>query len=181
MRKRTADELETMRANALARAHRYESRALNMPKYRSTYNYMGFARKARQLADELKVREDVMRKQEEQRIEGRDVRELAALCDKLGAEFGAVLRQLHVELTALRQRNGGRGPSALMCWSALERCAMRNFEGTVLRSLRSSPRLAVQLSFVAQIEKWLPSLGTPAPSPSPSPPAQQSPSSSVAA
>jgi hypothetical protein len=82
--------------------------------------------------------------------------------------LGETLRRLHAELNLARQR-AGRGPSGIMLWSALERCATRYFEGTVLRSLRGSPRLARQLTFAAQIGLWAPSLNTPATS---SPPSQ---------
>jgi hypothetical protein len=108
------------------------------------------------------------------------LRKLAALCDQHAQAFGDVLRKLHVEIAAARQRNDGRGPPAILVWSQMERCATRYFEGTILRSLRSSPRLPQQLTFAQQVERWMTMLapppvpplhaGSPSSSPSPSRP-----------
>jgi hypothetical protein len=104
-----------------------------------------------------------------------DLRELAALCDEYAEKFSDALRRLHSEIAACRQHNGGRGPSGMLVWSALERCATSRFNGTVLRSLRGSPRVAGQRTFAGQLECWIPSLTAPPPSPSmlapPPPPA----------
>jgi hypothetical protein len=98
-----------------------------------------------------------------------DLRELAQLCDRYAEAFSDVLRRLHSEIALARQRNGGRGPSGLVVWSALERAATACFGGTVLRSLRGSARVAGQRTFAAQIECWMPSLSAP-PNPPPSSP-----------
>jgi hypothetical protein len=124
---------------------------------------------ARKFADELLERIEQMKKQKD--VATTDLRELAQLCDEYAEAFGGVLKRLHAELVAARQCANGRGPSALLLWSGLERCATRNFEGTVLRSLRGSPRIAQQPSFVEQIERWLPTLNAPNPPSSPPPPA----------
>jgi hypothetical protein len=59
-RKRTVADLETIRANALARARRYDARSKSKPAYASQYRFI--AKQSRQLADELQQRIDVMRR-----------------------------------------------------------------------------------------------------------------------
>jgi hypothetical protein len=122
----------------------------------------------------LQGKKSVMRKREDASAKSvqADIFELAALCDRHAAEFGNTLRRLHAEIVAVRQRNGGRGPSGLMVWSGLARCATRYFEGTVLRSLRGSSRLPQQPTFAQQVERWLSMLNAsnPPPPSSPSPP-----------
>ena len=94
-----------------------------------------------------------------------NLRKLAP-CDRHAEAFSTALKKLHAELVAARQRNNGRGPSAILVWNALERCATSRFDGTVLRSLRGSPRMAGQRTFAGQVETWLPMLSAPPPSPS---------------
>jgi hypothetical protein len=100
---------------------------------------------------------------EQQDMAADNLRGLAKLCDEHAAAFSDALKKLHAEIVAARQRNGGKGPSGLVTWSALERCATARFSGTVLRSLRGSARVAGQRTFAGQIEQWLPSLTTPPP------------------
>jgi hypothetical protein len=162
VRKESIEELRSMRATALARAHRTTSRAQSDPARGS--HYRSVARASRKFADELLERIEQMKKQS---VETTDLRELAQLCDQYAEAFSDVLRRLHSEIALARQRNGGRGPSGLLTWSALERCATSRFNGTVLRSLRGSPRVAGQRTFAQQIECWLPSLTAPPNPPSP--------------
>jgi hypothetical protein len=95
-----------------------------------------------------------------------NLRELARQCDEHAEAFSGALKKLHAEIVAARQRNNGRGPSAILVWNALERCATSRFDGTVLRSLRGSPRVAGQRTFTGQVEQWLPMLTAPQPPPS---------------
>jgi hypothetical protein len=88
---------------------------------------------------------------------------LADACDLHAAKLGAALRQLHVQITAARQRTG-RGPSSLVVWPGLERCCRKYLADTVMRSLAGAPRLAKQLGFREQVEKWAPSLTSAQPS-----------------
>jgi hypothetical protein len=90
-----------------------------------------------------------------------DLLELARLCDQHGKAFGDALQKLHGGIVAARQRNGGRGPTGLMLWSALERCSTQYWEGTPLRSLRGRPRIPGQASFERQVGMWLPTLTLP--------------------
>jgi hypothetical protein len=102
-----------------------------------------------------------------------DLLQLAQACERYAEAFSDALKKLHNELVAARQRNAGRGPTALVLWSALERCATSRFDGTVLRSLRGSARIAGQRTFAGQVEQWLPSLTAPPPQssvPTPPPP-----------
>jgi hypothetical protein len=161
-RKKTIEQLRSMRATALARAHRMTSRGQSDPARGPHYRTV--ARASRKFADELLERIEHMKKQTN---ETTDLRELAQLCDKYADAFSDVLRRLHSEIALARQRNGGRGPSGLLVWSALERCATSRFDGTVLRSLRGSARVPGQRSFAQQIECWLPSLTAPPNPPSP--------------
>jgi hypothetical protein len=170
-RKKTIEELRSMRATALARTHRMMSRAQSDPARGSHYRTV--ARASRKFADELLERIEEMKKQN---VAATDLRELAQLCDQYAEAFSDALRRLHSEIAACRQRNGGRGPSGLLVWSALERCATSRFNGTVLRSLRGSARVPGQRTFAAQIECWMPSLTAPPNPPSPltpSPPPPQ--------
>jgi hypothetical protein len=112
----------------------------------------------------MTLSERVEQMQKEQDAAADNLRELARQCDEHADAFSGALKKLHNELVAARQRNSGRGPSGLVLWSALERCATSRFDGTVLRSLRGSPRMAGQRTFAGQVEMWLPMLTAPPPS-----------------
>jgi hypothetical protein len=101
-----------------------------------------------------------------------EIRAHATGCDEHAAVLAHHIRALHQKIVELRQRHGGRGPAAAVVVSALERCAARYFNGTVLRSLRGSPRPA-QGGFKDQIALWEFMLQAPPrvpPSPAPPPP-----------
>ena len=168
---RTIDNLILLRDTALEKAARLERQLKDEPRYYQAQTRYR-VRLARERASQLQKEID-MRNRED--VATTDLRQLARLCDEHAEAFGGVLKKLHAELVAARQRNNGRGPSALLLWSSLERCATRNFDGTVLRSLRGSPRIARQPTFAEQIERWMSMLGAPPNSPSstpPSPPAE---------
>ena len=159
-RERTIDALIFLRDTALQNAARLERQFKDEPRYYQAQTKYRI-RLARERASQLQKEID-MRNRED--ISTTDLRELAAMCDEYAVAFGGVLKKLHAELIATRQRNNGRGPSGLLLWSALERCSCQYFEGTVLRSMRGRPRIAGQPTFERQIEMWLPMLNAPPPS-----------------
>jgi hypothetical protein len=181
-RERTVDDLIFLRDTALEKAARLERKAADEPQYGRQDRYL--ARLARRRAEELqKEIEDMRHKDEatgasltppggwEKDATTADLAELARQCDQHAKAFGDALRKLHERIVAARQRNGGRGPTGLMLWSALERCSTQYWEGTPLRSLRGRPRIPGQASFERQVGMWLPTL-TPLLNPPSSPPAE---------
>jgi hypothetical protein len=164
-RERTIDELVFMHATAVEKAERYEQKAKEAPRYGRQDRYL--ARLARHRAAELRERIGLMQKNQGADIEGVDIRELAARCDKHALALGDALRRLHGGIVAARQHANGRGPTAMLVHAGLERCTRLYLGNTVMRGLPGSPRLPGQQSFLQTIEKWLPSLGTSATSPSP--------------
>jgi hypothetical protein len=60
-----------------------------------------------------------------------ELRALATNCDTHARELGATLKELYAKFSALRQRNGGRGPSGLMLNLNLRQAAEQHFDGTL--------------------------------------------------
>jgi hypothetical protein len=90
-----------------------------------------------------------------------DIVRNAAACDEHAIALCSAVRQLHQDITHLRMKNGGRGPSGALVPSALERAFARHATGTVLRSLRGPVPHARQAGFKEQIQMWMPSLTPP--------------------
>jgi hypothetical protein len=90
-----------------------------------------------------------------------DIIRNAAACDEHAVALCTAVRQLHQDITHLRMKNGGRGPSSALVPSALERAFARHATGTVLRSLRGPVPHARQAGFKEQIQMWMPSLTPP--------------------
>jgi hypothetical protein len=186
-REPTLRDLQFMLTTVTERALRHEQRAKDELAYGRQSRYL--ARLARHRAEELRKEIEGMshkveatgasptppgdwEKQKDPTTA--DLVELARQCDRYAKAFGDSLRRLHEGVVEARRRNGGRGVSALVCWSALERASCQYFVSTPLRSVRSSPRIAGQPSFERQVEMWLPMLNAPPPNSSPlspSPPA----------
>jgi hypothetical protein len=179
-RERTPADLLFMHETAVQKAARLERRAADEPQYGRQTRYL--ARLARHRAEELRKEIEGMSYKDEATGASptppgdwekqndpttADLVELARQCDRHAKAFGDSLRRLHEGVVEARRRNGGRGISALVCWSALERASCQYFVSTPLRSLRSSPRIAGQPSFERQIEMWLPMLNAPPPNSSP--------------
>jgi hypothetical protein len=103
-----------------------------------------------------------------------ELRTLAAACDTHARGLGTSIKELHSKLTAHRMNSGGRGPSAMMIVSTLERCSAAYFAGTAIRSTRGP--LAAQRTFAQMVEAWMPMLMPPkSPPPSPPPPSVRKP------
>jgi hypothetical protein len=90
-----------------------------------------------------------------------DIVRNAAACDEHAIALCTAVRQLHQDITHLRMKNGGRGPSSGLVPSALERAFARHATGTVLRSLRGPVPHARQAGFKEQVQMWMPSLTPP--------------------
>jgi hypothetical protein len=100
----------------------------------------------------------------------REIKEHARLCDEHAAALAVNIKALHQKITALRMKHGGRGPSAGIVASALERAFARHTTGTILRSTRGPAPLPHHTSFLAQVSIWEPMLSAPIPTPPPPPP-----------
>jgi hypothetical protein len=170
-RERTLADLLFMHETAVQKAARLEEKANDEPQYGRQTRYL--ARLARHRAEELQKEIDGMRHKDEatgasltppgdwekhKDATTADLAELARQCDQHAKAFGDALRKLHEGIVAARQRANGRGPTGIMTWSALERCSTAYWQGTPLRSLRSSSRIAGQPTFERQITMWLPTL-----------------------
>jgi hypothetical protein len=88
----------------------------------------------------------------------REIKEHARLCDEHAAGLAKHIKLLHQSITAQRMRHGGRGPSAGIVASALERAFARHATGTMLRSVRGPAPLPSQTGFESQIAVWEPML-----------------------
>ena len=104
----------------------------------------------------------------------RDIKEHARLCDEHAAGLARHVKALHQAITAQRMKHNGRGPSAGIVTSALERAFARHVVGTPLRSLRGPAPLPHHTGFASQIAIWEGML-VPSSTPAPPPPPPRSP------
>jgi hypothetical protein len=100
----------------------------------------------------------------------REIQEHAEACDKHAAALAKHVKALHQAITAQRMAHGGRGPSAGIVTSALERAFARHVVGTPLRSLRGPAPLPHHTGFASQIAIWEGMLMPPTHAPPPPPP-----------
>jgi hypothetical protein len=100
----------------------------------------------------------------------REIKEHAEACDRHAAGLAKHVKALHQKITAQRMAHNGRGPSAGLVTSALERAFARHVVGTPLRSLRGPAPLPQHTGFASQIAIWEGMLMPPTPAPPPPPP-----------
>jgi hypothetical protein len=97
----------------------------------------------------------------------REIQAHAKACDEHAAGLAKHVKALHQAITAQRMKHRGRGPSAALVASALERAFARHATGTVLRSMRGPAPFPNNTGFESQIRLWEPML-KPVPASSPS-------------
>jgi hypothetical protein len=104
---------------------------------------------------------------------------LAAECDRAAVTLSTSVKLLYDNVSAIKMRNAGRGPSGATVANMLERIVAKYFSNSRIINVRRGIHPTAS-TFHAAVSSWLASLSTPAPlhpvsppAPPPSPPRER--------